>query len=1165
MNVKAITVVLWCLAFSYLGTGFTEASSTLWPGTAVPGLVDAGADSPVELGTAFQADVAGTVTGIRFYKAITNLGTHIGNLWTSTGTLLATGTFTSESASGWQLLNLTSPVAIAANSRYIVSYHVNSGHYSADLSYFATAGVDAPPLHATANGIGGGNGLFVYASNSSFPSQTWNSSNYWVDVVFQSGTQSGTTAPVVRSVTPPTGMTGVPVGTGVTLAFSAPLNASTVNTNTIFLRDASNSLVSATVSYDSAGQTASLVPTAPLKIATVYTATAKGGAGGIADTLGNTMSVDYTWSFTTIATYGAKGGGPGGPILVLSDSANAFSEYYAEILLAEGLNEVDLKAISSVSSTTLSGYDVVILGQVALTSAQVSMLGNWVNAGGKLIAMRPDKQLASLLGLTDTGSSLAEGYLLVNTGSGAGAGIVSQTVQFHGVADRYTLAGATSLATLYSDALTATTNPAVTLRTIGINGGQAAAFTFDLARSIVYTRQGNPAWSGQDRDGISPIRSDDLFYGGATFDQQPDWVDRNKIAIPQADEQQRFLANLIISMNAAKKLLPRFWYFPHGYQAAVVMSGDDHDHGGTVGRFNRYLALSATNGSTADWGTIRATSYIYPGAISDSQAAALNAAGFEISLHLNTNCDNYTRSSLEQMTAIQLAQFTTAYPSLPAPSTERVHCVVWSDYTSLPEVELENGMRLDTTYYYWPAAWVADTPGFFTGSAIPMRFAKTDGNAIDVYQATTQMTDESSQTYPKTIDKLLDFAVGPNAFYGVFVANMHTDNVSSPGSDWILSSAKSRGVPIISAQQLLKWCDARGNSSMGSMSWANGTLAFSVKSNANAAGLEAMAPIPKGYAVSRATLNGSAISFSLRGVKGFQYAVVPAASGSYQLTYVQDVTAPVINSILPAQGSSGVYRNTAVTIAFKEAMTPSSVNATTVSLRTPSNSIVPASVSYNCFNFTASIAPANLLAASTKYTLVVKGGAGGASDIAGNVVAADVSSSFTTGTATSPSYTVWASSAIPGVASANDSSSVEVGTKFTSAKAGSVTAIRFYKGSGNTGTHTGSLWSSTGTQLVSINFAGETASGWQTQTLSTPVRIAANTTYVVSYHAPAGHYSADSGYFFAAGVNNYPLRALADGEDGNNGLYRYGTATAFPNQTWNSANSWVDVVFLPDP
>ena len=68
---------------------------------------------------------------------------------------------------------------------------------------------------------------------------------------------------------------------------------------------------------------------------------------------------------------------------------------------------------------------------------------------------------------------------------GSGAGIVEQTIQFHGAADLYTLNGATAIATLYSNATTATSNPAVTLRSVGLLGGQAAAFTYDLARSVV--------------------------------------------------------------------------------------------------------------------------------------------------------------------------------------------------------------------------------------------------------------------------------------------------------------------------------------------------------------------------------------------------------------------------------------------------------------------------------------------------------------------------------------------------------------------------------------------------------------------------------------------------------------------------------------------------------
>jgi len=171
--------------FSYLVPSAATTAATLWPGTAVPAVVDGGPDSAVELGVKFRSDVAGNITGIRFYKASANTGTHVGNLWTSTGTLLATATFTGETTSGWQQVNFATPVAITANTVYVASYHANSGHYSSDDNYFSVNGVDNPPLHALANGASGGNGVFAYGSSSVFPNQTWNARNYWVDVVWQ--------------------------------------------------------------------------------------------------------------------------------------------------------------------------------------------------------------------------------------------------------------------------------------------------------------------------------------------------------------------------------------------------------------------------------------------------------------------------------------------------------------------------------------------------------------------------------------------------------------------------------------------------------------------------------------------------------------------------------------------------------------------------------------------------------------------------------------------------------------------------------------------------------------------------------------------------------------------------------------------------------------------
>ena len=170
-----------------------------------------------------------------------------------------------------------------------------------------------------------------------------------------------------------------------------------------------------------------------------------------------------------------------------------------------------------------------------------------MTAGGNLIAMRPDKQLAGLLGLTDREPTLADRYLLVNTAAAPGRASSGETIQFHGTADRYRSNDADGRgARCISTATTATSSPAVTVRNVGTDGGQAAAFTYDLARSVVYTRQGNPAWAGQERDGLPPIRSDDLFFGGEPR-CAAGLVDLDKVAIPQADEQQRLLANLIAS------------------------------------------------------------------------------------------------------------------------------------------------------------------------------------------------------------------------------------------------------------------------------------------------------------------------------------------------------------------------------------------------------------------------------------------------------------------------------------------------------------------------------------------------------------------------------------------------------------------------------------------
>ncbi|MDQ1478833.1 MAG: hypothetical protein QOE62_4062, partial [Actinomycetota bacterium] len=389
---------------------------------------------------------------------------------------------------------------------------------------------------------------------------------------------------------------------------------------------------------------------------------------------------------------------------------------------------------------------------------------------------------------------------------------------------------------------------------------------------------------------------------------QPDWVNLAKVAIPQADEQQRLFANLVLQMESAKKPLPRFWYLPRGNKAVVVMTGDDHANGGTAGRFDQQISASTPGCNVANWECVRSTSYVYTGTpLTNQQATAYTQQGFEVGLHVSTDCVDWTSASLANAYSAQLADWHAKYTTVPGPVSNRTHCIPESDYSTQPHVELANGIRLDTNYYYWPPSWIQDRPGLFTGSGFPMRFADPDGSLIDVYQAATQMTDESGQTYPLTIDTLLDNALGSSGYYGVFTANMHTDSATSSGADAIIASAQARHVPIVSARQMLDWLDGRNASSFTSVAWSGHVLTFGVAAGATANGLQAMLPMTSADGSPLASIKRGAASvpFTTQTIKGVAYALFDSVSGSYTATYTADTTPPVISGVSATAGTNG--------------------------------------------------------------------------------------------------------------------------------------------------------------------------------------------------------------------------------------------------------------------
>ena len=896
---------------------------TIWnPATTTPGTPNEQDPLALEVGVKFRTSVAGFITGIRFYKGTQNTGNHVGNLWTLAGQNLGTANFAGETTSGWQEVAFNAPIAVAANTTYVASYHTTSGYYSEDENYFATGpgatGVANGPLLAIPNNDAAGpNGVYRYAGTSTFPDQTFNASNYYVDVVFDTQVGPDVTPPVVINHTPANNAIGVAIGANITATFNEPIDPATVTAATFELTSGGGALP-ATISYNAGSRTATLDPTDPLAYFTTYTATLVGGASGISDVAdpSNALAQDYVWSFTTGAPPPPPPNeGPGGPILVISDAANPFSRYPVEMLRALGYNAFLAVDVAAVTAATLSAYDVVILGEMPLTAGMVGDLTTWVGAGGTLIALRPDAQLHNLLGITQAAGSQAEGYLLVRSVPGPGSGIVSQTIQYHGIADHYILNGAISLASLYSSATAATAYEAITQNEVGANGGKAIAFAYDLAKSIVYTRQGNPLWEGQNRDvNASPsdgvIRPNDLFYGNAPQDPQPDWINLDKAQIPQADEQLYLLGNLILLGNLHRKPLPRFWMLPNKFKAAVVMTGDDHAVGLTNQFFEQFITLSPSNTAqaVAHWQAVRGTSYMYPNTpISDATALNYQNQGFEVGIHINTGCNVWTPTLLASNYTTQLGQFAANFPSIFTPNSHRTHCIAWSDYDTQPQVMVANGMRLDVNYYYWPGSWVQNRPGLFTGSALPMRFATKVGELIDCYQVTTQMTDESGQTIPTHITTLLDNAVGPNGYYGVFCANMHTDRQTSIAlATSIIAAAQSRNVPVVSSRQMLEWLDGRNGSTFDNMVWNGTVLHFDVSVGTGANNLYGMVPVSaaNGQLIALTT-NGSPVPYTTEVIKGVDYAFFPAVAGSYAATYGIDNTAPVISNLVVTTNLNG--------------------------------------------------------------------------------------------------------------------------------------------------------------------------------------------------------------------------------------------------------------------
>jgi hypothetical protein len=445
------------------------------------------------------------------------------------------------------------------------------------------------------------------------------------------------------------------------------------------------------------------------------------------------------------------------PILVLTaqTDGNVFGRYLAEILSAEGLNAFQVAPVSTLSLDLLAAVDLVLLAEGTLSIAQVHLLETFVRTGGHLVAMRPGPALAALLGVERAGGATDEGDWIVDPDHPYSAGVVPEPLQFHGRADHYTLAGARPIAWLTDRAGGERRWPAVSVHQAG--KGQAVLWAFDLAKSIVYMRQGNPALANRPEPSWSGLRAVNMFI---------DWVDLDRLPIPQADEAQRLLANILTGLSQSRRPLPRWWYFPATTPSVLIATGDNHasyfEAADTLlrivdeyrGQFSVYytpqeISYLSRAGRRALY---RAADVPWIGdrlidRLHSPPASRVNEwrrRGHEWGLHPYVD-ETGVVPDLEAAWLNHLRQFT-GQGYGPAPPTVRTHRTLWSGWVETARVQASFGMRLNLDYYHWGPlfkrpdqtwAW-----GYLTGSGLPMRFIDEHGRVLKIFQLLTELADD---------------------------------------------------------------------------------------------------------------------------------------------------------------------------------------------------------------------------------------------------------------------------------------------------------------------------------------------------------------------------------------------------------------------------------------
>jgi VCBS repeat-containing protein len=1041
---------------------------TLFPASATPAVLNTTDASAVELGVKFQSSVAGTVSGIRFYKSSQDTGVHTGELWSSTGAKLATLTFANETASGWQTATFASPVTVTPGLTYIASYHTNVGHYSSTGSYFAT-NVTSGPLTAPA----AGNGVYAYGSTSLFPTNTFQATNFWVDVMFNPSTGTANVPPVAVDDSGLAATRDTPL---TITAASLLVNDSDVNGDALTIT-AVNAATHGAVTLNTQNNTITFTPDVAYIGPAGFSYTISDGHGGAAS-----------------ASVGLTVDAPG-------SSVSLFTASDAPSLpaLNDGLQlEVGVKFTSSVAGliTALKFYR-------SASDTGPDLLDLWTSTGTKL----------SSATFTNTAASGWQTVFLATP-----IAIAANTTY---VASYHT-----------SGTYVATDNYFTTAVT---RGPLTAPSTAAAGGNGVY------AYGGTATAGIFPTNT----YGAANY-----FVD---VVFSQGNAPPTAVA------DAA---------------SATEKGGVANGSGGSPGSGN--VLINDTDPDLGDTKTVTAVKF---GTVAGTVGAALtgahgslvlNAAGaFTYTVNetdaavqalrqsTNTVTDVFSYTVRDTAGATSTTTLTVSIrgandaPVLTA-QTANQNATVGSAYSLvLPAGTFTDVDAGDTLTYSATAADGSALPAWLAFNAATRTFSGTPAAAnVGTLSIKTSAADLGGLVASETFN--LAVTTTPNApptavadaASATEKGGVANGSGGSPGSGNVLINDTDPDLGDTKTVTAVKFGTVAGTVG-AALTGAHGSLVL------NAAGAFT-------YTVNETDAAVQALRQSTNTVTDvFSYTVRDTAGATSTTTLTVSIRGANDAPVLTAQTAN---QNATVGSAYSlvlPAGTFTDVDAgdtLTYSATAADGSALPAWLAFNAATRTFSGTPA----AANVGTLSIKTSA---ADLGGLVASETFNLAVTTAPATVSLFTA---SNAPAQTNLNDGSPLEVGVKFSSSVAGQVIALKFYRSPNDTGPDLLDLWTSTGTKLASATFTNTAASGWQTVNLATPVTIAANTTYVASYHTTGAYVVTEP--YFTADVTSGVLTAPSSVSAGGNGVFAYGgtnSAGLFPTNTFNTSNYWADIVFRP--